>query len=149
MHTNNRLSEFFSYQEMTISQTAARRGLRNTPTPGQIECLRDLAVNVLDAIRRLVGSVVIVSSGFRSFEVNRAIGGSADSQHMRGEAADIYAPRMSAQALFLLIKQSDIPVDQAILEFGWVHVSFTRRYTNRRDFLIASVRDGKTIYQRA
>lgn len=153
MNPDEQLSEHFTLREFITSQTATRRGIKNIPTPAQIESLRLLSVEVLERVRALTGGPLIISSGFRSVELNRAIGGAGESQHCLGEACDFYSPHMTVDALFTLIKDSGIEVDQCISEFasptgGWVHCSFTRRRANRREFLIATKRHGSTVYRK-
>ena len=92
--------------------------------------------NVLDPIRRMWGRPIIVNSGYRCPKLNAAVGGSATSQHMKGEAADITAgdPTKNKE-LFDMIERSAIPFDQLIDEKGyrWIHVSY--RPNGRRNVL--------------
>ena len=138
------LSAHFTLQEFTRSQTAVRRGIDNTPPPEIIETLTLLCVTVLEPILAALGPVSI-SSGYRSVTLNRAIGGAAGSQHTKGEAADISVEGMSAEALYVAIKNSPIPFDQLIQDFGeWVHISYSP--TPRRQCLRAVKDGGKTVY---
>jgi uncharacterized protein YcbK (DUF882 family) len=140
------LSKNFTIDELTISQEAARSGLKNTPNAGQIECLRLLCENILQPLRDRVKKPVVVSSGFRSVTVNRRISGAATSQHCKGQAADFTIPGMSIADTVTLIRKMGLPVDQCIDEFGaWVHVSFGPR--QRKQFLKARHVGGKTQYQ--
>lgn len=122
-----KLSQYFSLDEMTVSQEAARRGLDNMPSGPVLETLRRTAGG-LDRVRRLLRKPVIVTSGYRSPTVNQAIGGSARSQHIKGEAADIICPsfgRPAAIAALLAGRLGEFGIDQLILEYGrWVHLSF-------------------------
>lgn len=121
------LSPHFTLAEMTGSQVAARRGLDNEPGPAELAALKRTALG-LEAVRiRLGGAPIHISSGYRSPEVNRAVGGSATSQHMRGEAADFTAPGFGTPRQVVdALAESDVPYDQLILEFGrWVHISFS------------------------
>ena len=91
---------------------------------------------MLDPLRDLFGKPVLVSSGFRSNDLNRAVGGAATSQHMKGEAADIYTgTKEGNKKLFELIRDN-LPFDQLIDEkdFSWVHVSF-KEIGNRKQIL--------------
>ena len=83
-----KLSENFSLAEMTKSQTATRKGIRNEPSTEHIENLIHLAETVLQPVREHFGKPVAISSGYRSPELCEAIGSSAKSQHAKGEAAD-------------------------------------------------------------
>jgi len=141
------LSKNFSLAEMTVSQEAARSGLKNTPDPLQTESLRQLCQNVLQPLRDRVRKPIVVNSGFRSPSVNRRIGGSAKSQHCRGEAADILIPGIKIPDLVILIRKLGLPVDQCIEEFGaWVHVSHSRNGPQRGQYLKARLVGGKTVY---
>lgn len=130
------MAEFFTKSELTRSDTARIRGIDNTPTPEASDALDALMWNVLDPIRRMWGKPIIVNSGYRCPKLNAAIGGSATSQHMKGEAADITAgdPTKNKE-LFDMIAQSAIPFDQLIDEknYRWIHVSY--RPNGRRNIL--------------
>jgi len=122
------LSPNFSLAELVRSQTAARRGLSNEPSPAHLENLRRLA-GVLEQVRALVGRPVLVTSGYRSPPVNRAVGGVANSAHALGYAADIRVDGMTAIELARRIRDSSIRYDQLILESGRriVHLSVDPR----------------------
>ena len=130
------MSEFFTKSELTRSDTARILKIDNTPTPEALAALDALMWNVLDPIRRMWGKPIIVNSGYRCPKLNAAIGGSATSQHMKGEAADITAgdPTKNKE-LFDMIAQSAIPFDQLIDEknYRWIHVSY--RPNGRRNIL--------------
>jgi hypothetical protein len=120
------LSPHFSLAELTFSQTAARRGIDNTPPADVLAELKRTALG-LEAVRvRLGCAPVLISSGYRSPAVNAAVGGSKASQHMTGQAADFTAPRFGSPAeVVAALVDSGVEYDQLILEFGrWVHISF-------------------------
>lgn len=143
------LSEHFTLEELTVSQEAARRGLRNEPNAVQVDALRALCEQVLEPLRARVKRPIVVSSGFRSKTVNACIGGSATSQHCRGEAADIMVPGMDTADVVDLIRAMRLPVDQVIDEFArWVHVSYSVAGGNRGEVLMAWRAGGKTEYRR-
>ncbi len=141
-----RLSPNFTLAEFTRSQSAARRGIDNTPPAGAVLAMTALCINVLEPLRALAGGPLVINSGFRSAKLNRAIGGSASSQHSLGEAADIERPGLSNFDLAVLIRDN-LPFDQLILEAytpgtpgsGWVHVSY-RAGRLRRSVLTATPR---------
>lgn len=140
------LSKNFTLAELTVSQEAARSGLKNTPNAEQIESLRLLCENVLQPLRDRAKKPIIISSGFRSATVNRRIGGASKSQHCKGQAADLTIHGMSIADTVTLIRKMGLPVDQVIDEFSaWCHVSFGPR--NRKQFLKARLVGGKTQYQ--
>ena len=87
-----KLSANFSLAEMTKSQTATRKGIRNEPSTAHVENLIHLAETVLQPVREHFDKAVVISSGYRSPELCEAIGSSSKSQHARGEAADFEIP---------------------------------------------------------
>lgn len=130
--------KYFTINELTKSATATRKGINNTPNGEQKANLTALVANILDPLREAFGQPIVVSSGFRCQQLNRAVGGAAKSQHTTGEAADIHtlSDRPSEnKKLFDLILKLDLPFDQLIDEYGydWVHVSFSKR--NRKQVL--------------
>ena len=130
------LSPNFALSEFTESQTAARLGLDNDPPAELYETLKATARCMEDIRDLLGGKVVLVSSAYRSPEVNKAVGGSANSQHTKGEAVDFTCPKFGTpREIVTKIKDSPLLFDQLILEYDrWVHISFSSR--NRRQVLI-------------
>lgn len=120
------LSPHFTLAEMTASQTAARKGLDNDPPPEVLERLKRTALG-LEAVRVILGAPLIISSGYRSPAVNKAVGGAKNSQHLTGEAVDFICPGYGSPAQIVrTLVASGIKFDQAIVEFDrWVHLSFT------------------------
>jgi zinc D-Ala-D-Ala carboxypeptidase len=136
------LTANFSLAELA----ATGRNLPNVPTEGEIANLRMLTERVLQPLRDALGKPVRVNSAFRSEAVNRAVGGTATSQHRLGQAADIHVPGMSSVELAKKIVELGLPFDQVIEEFGsWVHVSYGPRH--RRQQLTATTEKGKTVYR--
>ena len=124
-----RLTPHFTLAELT----ATRHG-RNDPGPAEIEALRALAVHVLEPLRVALGLAVHVDSGFRCPAVNAAVKGAPNSQHMRGEAADIWVSGLAHEDLATRIVALGLPFDQLIVEPGWVHISY-REGHNRGEML--------------
>jgi uncharacterized protein YcbK (DUF882 family) len=121
------ISKNFSLEEMVSSDTARSRKIDNAPSPEVLANLQRLVDNVLQPVRDLYGKTVHVNSGYRSPELNKAVGGAANSQHVQGRAADIsVGGKVENKALFDLICRSGIPFDQLIDEYDyrWVHVSY-------------------------
>jgi len=117
------LSDHFTLEEMTTTQ---QRGLDNTPSEEVKEKLQDLCEDLLEPVRELVGPLHI-NSGYRSVEVNHAVGGQPTSQHCKGEAADTLPKEKTLQEAAQAILDSDLPYDQMIYEFGsWIHLSYTK-----------------------
>ena len=143
-----RLSEHFDLSEFTVSQEAVRKGIDNTPSGLIINRLRFLCEKVLEPIRDLADKPLSITSGYRSPDLNKSIGGSTTSQHCLGEAADFHAQGYTTEELFQLIKSSNIPYDQLIQEFGtWCHVSY--RPDPRKQALYAVKENGVTKYEAA
>jgi zinc D-Ala-D-Ala carboxypeptidase len=118
-----RLSPNFTLEELTASQTAERKGLDNTPNATAIANLTRLAA-LLEQVRALLGQPIIVTSGYRSPEVNLAIGSTNKSQHPLGCAADFKVNGMTPKQVVELCIKADIPYHQIIEEFSsWVHIS--------------------------
>lgn len=147
MDRNLKLSPHFTLGEMTVSQAASRRGLDNTPGPAVIEALKALCVNLLEPIRVHYGRPVVVTSGYRSPRVNKAVGGSPTSQHCLGEAADFTVPGVSNLAVARWIRDT-LEYDQLIYEFGeggWIHASW--RASRRRSQELSAQRTTRgTVY---
>lgn len=121
----------FTIEELTRSTTAQLRGIDNTPSQQVINNLTALVDNVLDPLREAWGKPIHVNSGYRCPALNMAVGGVKASQHMKGEAADITAgSREANRQLYSLLRQLNLPVDQAINEhdFAWIHVSYGPRH---------------------
>jgi zinc D-Ala-D-Ala carboxypeptidase len=118
-----KLSPNFSLEELTFSQVASRRGLNNTPSEKVKDNLERLAF-FLEQVRKLFNKPLLINSGYRSREVNEAVGGSKASQHCEGCAADFNVKGMSPNAVVRAIVDANIPYDQVILEFdSWIHIS--------------------------
>lgn len=108
------LSEHFTLEEFTASQTAIRRGLNNTPTPQMIEKLKRTAQK-MEQVRALLGKPIFINSAYRSPSVNRAIGGAATSQHCKGEAVDFVCPQFGTpKQICQAIIKAGIHFDQLI-----------------------------------
>lgn len=135
------LTANFSLAELTVTD----RNMPNVPNEAEVASLRSLAEMILQPLRDAVGKPVRVNSAFRSEAVNRAVGGTATSQHRLGQAADIHVPGMTSAEVAKKIVALGLPFDQVIEEFGsWVHVSYGPR--RRRQQLTAVKRSGKTVY---
>jgi hypothetical protein len=147
------LSTNLSLAEVTRSETAKRRGISNMPTPEHIENFKKLAINIFQPIREHFGKPILISSGYRSAELNKAISGSLSSQHCSGEAIDIDmdGTDITNAQIFNYIKDN-LNFDQMIWEFGtdanpdWVHVSFAANRSQRKQILVAKKANGKTTY---
>lgn len=146
------LTKNFTLSEMTKSQTALRLGLDNTPPQEAIFNLQFLALHVLQPVRDHYARSVLVSSGYRSPELNVRVGGSRKSDHCRGMAADIEVFGIANYDLAAWIA-ANLRYTQLILEFytrgvpdsGWVHVSYDS--SNLKQQSLTAVKTGdKTAY---
>ena len=156
-----KLSKNFTLQELTRSNTALRLGIDNTPSKEGIMKLTILATSVLQLLRDRIGALRI-TSGYRSPQLNTAIGGSNKSQHTKCEAVDIQyvkRGRMDNLIIYQALIDLDIDFDQCILEFGdstatsdptspaWIHLSY-KIIDNRKQVLVAYKDDNnKTKYR--
>jgi hypothetical protein len=118
-----RISEHFTLEEFVFSEAAARLGLQNIPDAEDTANLK-LTAAFMESVRTLVGDKpIIVHSGYRSAELNKALGGVATSAHLHGLACDFICPAFGTPAeVARKILGSGLIYDQLILEYGWVHV---------------------------
>lgn len=147
---------YFTIEELSKSQTARRYGIDNTPNMAIRTNLTALIENVLDPLRKLWGMPIIVTSGYRCEKLNKVVKGATNSQHMKGQAADIRTVSDSRQDNAKLLKcllRSGLEFDQIINEFpdaqgrpDWIHVSWAGKGRNRMQKLTAVKKNGKTVY---
>ena len=142
------LSKHFKLSEFTKSQIAARHGLKNLPGAGEVKNLENVCYEILEPVRAKFEKPVLITSGFRSLEVNRILGSSDGSQHCKGQAVDFEIGGIPNIKVAYWI-QANCDFDQLILEYyqpdvdqsGWVHVSYNEKGANRKKVLTF---DGKT-----
>lgn len=149
-----RVSEHVSLSELTASDTGKRLGIDNHPTPEHLENLKVTCEAVFEPIREHFGVPIYISSAYRSAALNKAIKGSASSDHCKGRALDLdqdyRGNGITNRQVFDYIKDN-LEFDQLIWEFGsssnpdWVHVGY-RKGENRKQILKAIRVDGKTKY---
>ncbi len=141
--------KYFSIKELSASTEASKMGIDNTPTPVVVAKLTQLVGHILDPLRERYGYPIHVSSGYRCKRLNKAVGGAETSQHVKGEAADIYCTNLMDNAVIFSMIYYLLPFDQLIWERGtdeapaWVHVSY-REGNNRRECL--RTKDGIHFY---
>ena len=146
-----KLSTHLDLSEVIRSDSAKRNGISNMPTEEHIANFMLLAEKIFEPIREHFGVPIRISSGYRSKELNAKIGGSATSQHCKGQAVDIDMDGTSItnKQVFDYIKDN-LPFDQLIWEFGnedncdWVHVSYVPN--GRKQILKAFKMNGATKY---
>jgi hypothetical protein len=126
---NIKIGKYFSLAEMCASETAKAKGIKNQPTVTEVVNLTLLCTKVLDPLRKAMGPITI-NSGFRCAALNKAVGGVSNSQHCKGQAADINIKGDLAygKKIFSWIKYN-CEFDQLIWEHNkagayWVHVSY-------------------------
>lgn len=145
------LSENLSLAEMIRSESAKRNGIKNEPTAEHLSNMKKLAINIFQPIREHFNVPIHISSGYRSLALNKAIKGSASSQHLLGQAFDLdmngSSSKVTNKMIFEFIK-NNLDFDQLINEYdySWVHVSYNNKGRQRRQVLDAIKSNGKTIY---
>ena len=151
-----KLSEHLDLSEVIRSESAKRNGISNMPTEAHIANLRLLAEKVFEPIRNNFRCPIIISSGYRSKELNSKVGGSATSQHSSGEAIDIDmdgTPNNVTNKMIFDYIYKNLEFDQLIWEFGtnenpdWVHVRDESTGKQRKQALKAYKENGKTHYK--
>lgn len=151
------ITKNFTMAELTHSNTAKARGISNVPNDTHKANLIESAKNLWQPVRDILGVPMIVSSGYRSPALNRAVGGSSTSAHSHGFAIDFTAPRFGntravAKKLAAELKACDIKFDQLILEFPdsistWIHLGYKAPNGRQRGQLLIAVKRGKkTVY---
>ncbi|VVE77373.1 D-Ala-D-Ala carboxypeptidase family metallohydrolase [Pandoraea sputorum] len=149
MQTTNDLTLHFTLAELTHSQTADRRGIDNAATDEAVTNLTRVA-QTLERVRVLLGSrPITISSGYRSPDLNRAVGGAHNSAHLCGLAADFICPGYGTPLqICKAIAASNIDFDQLIQEGTWVHLGLAQPgQKNRRQVLTAKFANGVATYQ--
>lgn len=117
------LTEHFTLAELTYSTTAQTKGIDNTPTP-DIQANLLITAQHLEQVRALFNLPITITSGYRSTELNRDVGGVWDSAHLRGVAADFHIPGKTLGEVYNAIRSSGIQYDQLIYEGTWIHMGF-------------------------
>ena len=131
-----RISRDFTWEKMTYSRVAVENGLLNEP-PFEVRLvMMELVKRLLQPLRVAYGKPIAITSGYRSPEVNRLVGGVPSSQHVKGEAADCYVP--DPKGLLDVLLFSKLPFDQAILykQKKFLHLSLRVNGENRYQVII-------------
>lgn len=142
-----KLTEHFALDEFLVSETAARLGIDNTPNDDVLKNLQRLAT-VLEDIRARLGKPILITSGYRSWPLNTAIGGSKTSYHPLGLAADFICPGFGSPLdICQAIAGTNIVYDQLIHEYGrWVHFGLPKENQSpRMQRLTYLYQDGKSV----
>ena len=147
----------FYMSELTHSNTAVNRGINNIPSALHKKNLIEATKNLFQPTRDLLGAAMLISSGYRSPALNRAVGGSSTSAHSYGLAIDFTCPsfgntRKIASYLLSEFKKRGIKFDQLILEFpdsgsSWIHLGYKSPSGSQRNQVLTAVKQGgKTTY---
>ena len=152
MKDNILLTPHFKLREFTESATAMKHGIDNRPTPEVVENLKHLCQHTLEPLREKLGLPIIITSGYRTKELNDIIvHASRKSQHMEGRAADFYVVQepvqgsrvqgsreLLIQAFRLIIEDESIDFDQLIIYPTFIHVSYVSQERNRHQITKAN-----------
>jgi len=151
-----KLSAHLDLSEVIRSESAKRNGISNMPIPQHIENFKLLAEKVFEPVREHFKCPIHISSGYRSVELNKCIGGSLTSEHCSGEAIDIDmdgTPNGVTNKMVFDYIKDNLDFNQLIYEFGdsknpdWVHVSYKSTGKQKKQVLRAVRVNGKTTYQ--
>ena len=124
----------FKISELIYSETANLKKINNMPDINSLDCMLDLICDCLQPLRDKLGKPMIITSGYRCYQLNKAIGGAVNSQHTKGQAVDFHVKGMTIQQIMDFVINSGVPFDQLIHERTWVHISY-RKGNNRRQVL--------------
>lgn len=139
--------KYFTLEELLNSQTAKDNKIQNSPSWEIVENLYNLAVKILDPLRKEMGCAITVTSGFRNLKINTIVKGSKTSQHMRGQAADIICRdnKKMFETAKRMIEEGRIVVGQLIWENrktkkdypDWIHISLpTEKLHNQIKYMV-------------
>ena len=131
------MSKYFTIEELCHSDTAIAKGIDNTPSEEVKKNLEALIENVLDPLREAYGKPIYVNSGYRNPALNKAVGGVSNSQHVKGQAADIDVHNTAENQKLYDYITNNLDFDQCLWENGgaWIHVSYKREGGNRKQVL--------------
>ena len=138
------LSKNLTLEEACVTNT----GLRNIPRDSELYNLKSVSEKIFQPCRDHFGKPLKVNSGFRDREVNKAVGGAVNSQHLSGEALDLdFGNKADNKALFEYIK-NNLKFDQLINEsdYSWIHCSYSASSHNRKEVLEMKKVNGKSTY---
>lgn len=146
---DHHISTSFRLSEFLRSESAQRHGIDNTPDAVALANIRNVLGPSMQRVRDLLETPVFVTSGYRSPQVNALVGGSRNSQHLQGLAADFTSPQFGSPRAICkhLLQHPDlIRWDQLIWEGTWVHISFLGQGAPRGQVLTAHFAGGGVTY---
>ena len=133
----------FSISELIYSDTAIRNNINNMPDIKSLDCMLDIIYYCLQPLRNLVDKPIIITSGYRNYQVNKLVGGAIDknglpiSQHCKGQAVDFIINGLIPDEIIKIIRKYNFEYDQLINEYDkWVHWSFVRNKNRKQYFKI-------------
>ena len=132
-----RISKHISIEEATLSPTGLRLGIDNTPNEDVLVNMKLVAERCFEPIRNWYGRPIKVNSFYRCDALNKAVKGSATSQHVQGKAMDISTGTKAGNKLIYECAKNNLIFDQLINEYdySWVHISYNKN-NNRNQTLI-------------
>ena len=141
------ITEHFTVEEFERSSTADRLGIANRVPAALLPNLRTLCEVVLEPLRAYAGKPIVISSGYRCPALNQAGGGASQSQHLRGEAADLHLPSTAEGRAWFRWLMDNTTFDQLIWEHDgrgthWIHVSCKADPRQNRNRVVSSMRKG-------
>ncbi len=129
----------FKMSELIHSDTAAKYNINNMPDINSLDNMLILIIDCLQPIRELLGKAVFINSGYRCSQLNKLVGGSPTSEHLKGMACDFHCYGLYPKQIVKLIKNSDIQYTQLIEEHSknksWVHISYNKDDLKRETLL--------------
>ena len=141
------ITEHFTVEEFERSSTADRLGIDNRVPAALLPNLKTLCEVVLEPLRAYAGKPIVISSGYRCPALNRAVGGASQSQHLRGEAADLHLPSTAEGRTWFRWLMDNTTFDQLIWEHDgrgthWIHVSCKADPSRNRNRVVSAMRKG-------
>ena len=141
------ITEHFTVEEFERSSTADRLGIANRVPAALLPNLKTLCEVVLEPLRAFARKPIVISSGYRCPALNRAVGGASQSQHLRGEAADLHLPSIAEGRTWFGWLMDNTTFDQLIWERNpqgtcWIHVSCKADPRQNRNRVVSSMRKG-------
>ena len=145
--SRQQIAEHFTVEEFERSSTADRLGIDNRVPEALLPNLKTLCEVVLEPLRAFAGKPIVISSGYRCPALNRAVGGVSQSQHLRGEAADLHLPSIAEGRAWFRWLMDNTTFDQLIWEHDrhgshWIHVSCKADPRQNRNRVVSSMRKG-------
>ena len=142
------ITEHFTVEEFERSSTADRLGIDNRVPAVLFPNLRTLCEVVLEPLRAFAGKPIVISSGYRCPTLNRAVGGVSQSQHLRGEAADLHLPSIAEGRTWFRWLMDNTTFDQLIRERNpqgtcWIHVSCKADTGQNRNRVVTQISSGQ------